>query len=69
MFGIIDRFEGELVIVELEDSSIINIRKEDVPKEAKEGDVLNIKENITINYEETTKRKKKMQEMTKDIWE
>ncbi len=69
MIGIIDRFESEFAVVELENEKMINIKRTEIPKEAKEGYVLNIEEKITINYEETEKRKRKIDEITKDIWE
>nr|WP_307905922.1 DUF3006 domain-containing protein [Clostridium botulinum] len=60
MFGVIDRFEEEFAVVELDDRKIINILKEKLPKEAKEGYVIKITdESIIIDYEETEKRKKK----------
>ena len=37
---IIDRFEGDFAVVELEDRSTIDIPKKLIPKGAKEGDVL-----------------------------
>lgn len=36
----IDRFEGEYAVCEVEAGKIINIPKTDIPKEAKEGDIL-----------------------------
>ncbi|MCM8711410.1 DUF3006 domain-containing protein [Clostridium sp. SYSU_GA19001] len=69
MFGVIDRFEGQFAIVELYYGKIINIKRELLPEGAKEGDVLSIEDKITISLEETNKRKMKIEEITKDIWE
>jgi len=69
MRGVIDRFEGDFAVVELENGEMRNIKKELVPAEAKEGDVLKIVEEITIDYEETEKRRKKIEELTKDMWD
>lgn len=69
MLGIIDRFEENFVVVELYNDEVINIEKEKIPKEAVEGYVLNIDAEITINQEETEKRRKEIEELTKDIWE
>lgn len=69
MFGIIDRFEGGFAIVELYDSKVINIEVNKIPKEAREGDVLSIGEHITIDYEETKKRKNVIEKLSKDMWE
>ncbi|KEI01969.1 pyruvate kinase [Clostridium botulinum] len=70
MFGVIDRFEEEFAVVELDDRKIINILKEKLPKEAKEGYVIKITdESIIIDYEETEKRKKEIEELAKDLFE
>ncbi|MTK12977.1 MAG: DUF3006 domain-containing protein [Clostridiaceae bacterium] len=68
MFGILDRFEGSFAIVELYDSQIINIEVNKIPKEAREGDVLSIGEHITIDHEETKKRKNVIEKLSKDMW-
>lgn len=68
MKGVIDRFEGEFAVVELEDGSITNICKKKIPHIAKEGDVLNIGQYIKIDFKETIKRKIKIKELVDDIW-
>jgi transcription elongation factor len=68
MTGIIDRFEGEFAVVELENMKMLNIEKNKLPKEVKEGYVINIENEITIDYIETDKRKNKIEELTKDLW-
>lgn len=68
MFGVIDRFEEDFAVVQLDDNSIINIKKVKIPKEAKEGDVLEIDSFIAVNYKETEKRRKKIQDLTRDLW-
>lgn len=55
---IIDRFEGEYAVVELDDKTFVNIPKKALPTNAKEGDVL----IVTINREETADREKRMSE-------
>ena len=70
MQGTIDRFEEEFAVVELESGKMKNIKRSLIPKDAKEGDVLNIEGDvITIDYEETEKRRKEIEEMTKDLFE
>lgn len=54
---IIDRFEGELALLELEDREIIDIPKRLLPEGAKEGDII----KIIIDEEETQKRKEQIQ--------
>ncbi|MBU5270218.1 DUF3006 domain-containing protein [Clostridium cochlearium] len=67
--GVIDRFEEEYVVVELEDGVMLNLPKVEVPKDAKEGDALIIKLDVFIDYNKTEKLKKEIEELTKDLWE
>jgi|Wag4MinimDraft_11_1082651.scaffolds.fasta_scaffold04972_2 hypothetical protein len=62
---IIDRFEGDWAVIEYEDK-IFNFPKELLPKEAKEGDVL--KFDVTVDIEETEKRKKAIEDLAKDLF-
>lgn len=61
---IIDRFEGNYAVCEDENRVMHNISKSIIPSEAKEGEVL----EIVINKAETEKRKKEIEELTKDMW-
>ena len=48
---------------------MIDIKRNKIPSSAKEGDVLDIvNDQITIDSEETEKRKKEIEELTKDLW-
>lgn len=70
MEAVIDRFEEGFAVCEKEDGTMININRILIPKEAKEGDVLIIDEdNIQIGINETLKRKKGIELLTKDLWE
>lgn len=67
---IIDRFVGEYAVCEKENREMVDIRKDSLPKEAKEGDVLIIlNRSITVDVKETKKRKKEIEDLTKDLWE
>ncbi|ABS33201.1 DUF3006 domain-containing protein [Clostridium botulinum] len=69
MKGIIDRFEENFAIIELEDKKMINIDKNIIPKKAKEGDVINIEGDIiTLNEKERERLKKEIDELTEDMW-
>lgn len=66
---VIDRFEGEYAICEKENREMVDIKRDKIPEEAKEGDVLCIdKDNIFIDIAETEKRKREIEELTKDLW-
>lgn len=60
----IDRFEGEFAVVELEDKHFINVPREAIPKETKEGDVI----SVTIDKGETEKRRKEIRKMEDSIF-
>ena len=67
---IIERFEGNFAVCEDENKNIINIKKEEIPEDAKEGDILVLEKNkYIVDYTETQNRKKYIQELTKDLWE
>ncbi len=61
---IIDRFEGNYAVVELENKEMINISKKILPEEACEGNVI----SVVIDQEETMKRKKKIKQLMDDLW-
>jgi len=69
MRGIIDRFEGEYAVVELEDGKFININKIKLPIGVEEGMVIQIEESITIDKDETVKRKKEIERLTEGLWD
>ena len=66
---IIDRFEGDFAVCEKEDRQMLDIKRNKIPSSAKEGDVLDISnDRIIIDSEATEKRKKEIEELTKDLW-
>jgi len=70
MHVVIDRFEEDFAVVELPDGNMLNIKKNKIPSEAKEGDVLIIKnDEILIDREETKRRKSEIEKMMDDLWE
>lgn len=63
---IIDRFEGNFAVVEVEGSNnTIDIPLEVIPEKAQPGDVLCIK----IDREATQKRKNEIEKLMDDVWE
>lgn len=54
----IDRFEGDFAIVELPDGKLVNLPRTAIPKEAQEGDVI----QVVIDNNETDKRRKSVEE-------
>jgi len=66
MKAIIDRFEGNYAVLELQNKQMANIDKKLIPGEAKEGDALTI--IIEIDSEETEKRHKRISGLMKDLF-
>lgn len=65
----IDRFEGEFAVCEKENRQMIDIEKSKLPVIAKEGDILNIENDIiTIDIEATKERTKEIEKLTEDFW-
>ena len=73
MQGIIDRFEGKYIVIEV-GHKMYNVEKKISKEYLQEGDVVDIKmENNVIvyvkkNVQETLKRKEYINNLTKDMW-
>lgn len=69
MVVVIDRFEESFAVCECEDKTMINVEKDKLPEDVHEGDVLIIEgDDITIDYVETEKRRKEIEEFMSDMW-
>lgn len=66
----VDRVEGEYAICEQENRQMIDIPLKDIPFIVKEGDVIEINgSTYQFNAEETKRRKRQIEDMTKGLWE
>lgn len=66
---IIDRFEGKFAVCESSDLKFVNILKKDLPENIKEGYVFLFDgKKYILDIEETKKRKKEIEDLTKDLW-
>ena len=61
---IIDRFEGDYAVVEIDKEKFVKLPKELVPN-AKEGDVIIIR----VDHEETNKRKEHVKDLMNQLFE
>jgi len=68
MKGVIDRFEGEFAIIVFDDGKVESIKRQLIPKEAKEGDVIVFASTIYVDKEETIKRKNESKKFL-EFWE
>jgi hypothetical protein len=65
----IDRFESNFAVCEKADRTMIDIPKDKIPVEAKEGDILVIEgDSIKIDTAGTVKRKKSIDKLMNDLW-
>lgn len=70
MVGIIDRFEGDYAVVEWNGSEMKDIPRSLLPKECKEGDVIEIVDGkYVLNSNERVRLKKEIDDLAKDLWE
>ncbi|MFX0549840.1 DUF3006 domain-containing protein [Hathewaya histolytica] len=68
MKGILDRFEGNYAVVEITEGKTIDIPKDIIPKDAREGTILNLEINVTIDEKDTSNRKKEIEKLMDDLW-
>ena len=67
---IIDRFEGDFAVCEKEDRKMLNIKRAQVPVDAKEGDALIINgDTITIDTATTEKRKNAVNKLFSSLFQ
>lgn len=70
MKGIIDRFEGKFVIVECDDRVRVEISRDLIPKNAREGDCLvQLGDKYVLDVGETQRRKNEIEKLAKELWE
>lgn len=66
---IIDRFEGDFAVVEVDGQTMRNIPKTDIPPLAKEGDVLkSVDGRYEIDTEETKRLKSQADKLLQELW-
>jgi hypothetical protein len=65
----IDRFEGDYAVYEKADRTMLNIRKDRLPVDAKVRDVLIIEgDSIKMGFGETAQRKQEIQKLMDQLW-
>ena len=65
----IDRFEGKIAVCENEDGDAVEIDKNELPKEAKVGDIIKVKdEKYIIDNAATKQRKEKIEKLADELF-
>ncbi len=67
----VDRFESDFVVLEDRNTGkMLDVKKEDLPRDIKEGDILDkINGKYTVNQEKTLEAKKRIKNKMKKIWD
>ena len=67
---IVDRLEEEYIVCEDENKNIVNILKDEVEDEVREGDILIFVDGkYIVNKEKTKDRKEYIENLIEDLWE
>lgn len=69
MYAVIDRFEGIYAICETDDRKWMKIEQSRLPSGAKEGDVLDVADTISIDRKETRRRKDEIENLLRRLGE
>ena len=66
----IDRFEGDIAVLEdRNNGKMLDVKKEDLPENIKEGDILDkINGKYTVNPEKTLESKERIKDKMKKLW-
>lgn len=67
---IVDRIEGDYIVLEDNNSNIININKNNFTEDINEGDVLiKINDKYVLDKNKTNNRKDNISKILKNLWE
>ena len=67
--AVIDRFEGRWAVVEI-DGVMKNIRRQSIPPEAREGDVLVlVRGRWQVDREATARLRQEVERLADEVWE
>lgn len=69
MLGVVDRFEGDYVVIEIEGQTK-DINKNEVSSNIKVGDIVKLVNGVwTTDVTETKQRKERIKKLMDDVWE
>ncbi len=70
MKGVIDRFEKDIAVIELENDEFINININELPENTSAGDVIEISDGkINLCLEETESKEQEIKDLMDELFE
>lgn len=70
MKGIVDRFEGNYAVIELENGRMVNVDTGQIVEGVEEGDCVRLDGSIwVVDLEETKSRKSEIEKLMEDVFE
>ncbi|AEE90874.1 conserved protein of unknown function [Tepidanaerobacter acetatoxydans Re1] len=68
MYAVVDRFEDKYAVLETDDGQMLNIKRQLLPEDTKEGDVVNL-DDMTVDKNETEIRKNVIRKLADELFE
>lgn len=68
MYAVVDRFEDKYAVLETDDGQMLNIKRQLLPEDTKEGDVVNL-DDMTVDKNETEIRKNIIRKLADELFE
>lgn len=68
MYAVVDRFEGKYAVLETDDGRMLNVKRQLLPEDTREGDVVNL-DDMTVDKNETEVRKNIIRKLADELFE
>ncbi len=68
MYAVVDRFEDKYAVLETDDGQMLNIKRQLLPEDTKEGDVVNL-DDMTVDKNETEIRRNVIRKLADELFE
>lgn len=68
MYAVVDRFEDKYAVLETDDGQMLNVKRQLLPEDTKEGDVINL-DDMTVDKNETEIRKNIIRKLADELFE
>ncbi|NLU10692.1 MAG: DUF3006 domain-containing protein [Tepidanaerobacter acetatoxydans] len=68
MYAVVDRFEDKYAVLETDDGQMLNVKRQLLPEDTKEGDVINL-DDMIVDKNETEIRKNIIRKLADELFE